>query len=241
MILHSLQGETMASYFFEGILERLLDVTDSACMKLLEDATLYCVPNMNPDGSARGHLRTNAGGQNLNREWAAPTAEGCPEVLCVRNKMEEVGVDYCLDVHGDEGTPYNYVVCCPAWTDRLAGLQDIFWGDWRTSTPDFSPAASSRVEELGEGEALAAAIRGDIDGVAGGSDITGLVGGAANLTMCPTWLAWKFDCLAMTLELPFKDNAEFPQPGTAWSGDRSVSLGKSVIEPMLRSLPHLRD
>ena len=34
----------MASYFFEGFLERLLDVTDSASMKLLEDATIYCVP-----------------------------------------------------------------------------------------------------------------------------------------------------------------------------------------------------
>jgi hypothetical protein len=32
----------------EGFLARLLDVTDSACVKLLEDATIYCVPNMNP-------------------------------------------------------------------------------------------------------------------------------------------------------------------------------------------------
>jgi hypothetical protein len=99
------------------------------------------------------------------------------------------------------------VVCCPAWTERLAALQDMFWGEWRASTPDFSPDASSRVAQLGEGPALEAAIRGDIDGQAAGSDITGLVGGAANLTMCPTWLAWRFDCLAMTLELPFKVGA----------------------------------
>ena len=63
----------------------------------------------------------------------------------------------------------------------------------------------------------------------------------ATLTLrCPTWLAWRFDCLAMTLELPFKDNAEFPIPETAWSGPRSVAFGKGVIEPMLRTLPHLR-
>ena len=62
---------------------------------------------MNPDGSVRGHLRTNAVGSNLNREWAAPSAEFSPEVLCVRNEMEKQGVDYCLDVHGDEGHPYN--------------------------------------------------------------------------------------------------------------------------------------
>lgn len=197
-------GESMASWFIEGFLERLTDPSDSAAKKLLRDATIFCVPNMNPDGSYRGHLRTNAAGANLNREWAAPSMETSPEVYAVRSTMEEVGVDYCLDVHGDEGTPYNYLVCCPAWTERLAALQDRFWADWRLSAPDFSPAASSRVEQLGEGEALEAAIRGEIDSQAAGSDITGLVGGAANLTMCPTWLAWRFDCLAMTLELPFK-------------------------------------
>lgn len=37
--------------------------------------------------------------------------------------------------------------------------------------------------ELGEGVALEAAIRGEIDGQAAGSDSSGLVGGAANLTM----------------------------------------------------------
>jgi hypothetical protein len=43
-----------------------------------------------------------------------------------------------------------------------------------------------------------------------------------------------------TLELPFKDNAEFPIAETAWSGPRSVAFGKGVIEPMLRTLSHLR-
>ena len=48
------------------------------------------VPNMNPDGSWRGHLRTNAAGANLNREWAAPSAQRSPEVLLVRAKMDQV-------------------------------------------------------------------------------------------------------------------------------------------------------
>ena len=38
------------------------------------------IPNMNPDGSYRGHLRTNASGANLNREWKEPTLEKSPEV-----------------------------------------------------------------------------------------------------------------------------------------------------------------
>ena len=37
---------------------------------------------MNPDGSYRGHLRTNASGANLNREWKKPTLEHSPEVNC---------------------------------------------------------------------------------------------------------------------------------------------------------------
>ena len=48
-------------------------------------------PNMNPDGSVRGNLRTNAAGANLNREWMAPSHERSPEVLLVRSAMQENG------------------------------------------------------------------------------------------------------------------------------------------------------
>lgn len=48
------------------------------------------VPNMNPDGTWRGHLRTNAAGANLNREWDNPTLERSPEVYYVRNHMDLV-------------------------------------------------------------------------------------------------------------------------------------------------------
>ena len=39
---------------------------------------IYLVPNMNPDGSRRGHLRTNAVGANLNREWDKADAREQP-------------------------------------------------------------------------------------------------------------------------------------------------------------------
>ncbi len=64
---------------------------------------------MNPDGSIRGHLRTNAIGVNLNREWQSPSMERSPEVFFVRERMLETGVDMCLDIHGDEAIPYNFV------------------------------------------------------------------------------------------------------------------------------------
>jgi murein tripeptide amidase MpaA len=70
---------------------------------------LHIVPNANPDGSRRGHLRTNAAGVNLNREWHEPTAQRSPEVLAIRNAMDESGVDFCIDVHGDEAIPHVFI------------------------------------------------------------------------------------------------------------------------------------
>src|SRR3712207_9122153 len=68
-------GETMAEWWMEGALERLLDEADPVARRLLGKATFHVVPNMNPDGSRRGHLRTNAVGTNLNREWHDPSRE----------------------------------------------------------------------------------------------------------------------------------------------------------------------
>jgi len=73
-------GETMAEWYVEGLLHKLLDDEDPHAAALLSKAVFYVVPNMNPDGSARGHLRTNAKGVNLNREWQTPSMENSPEV-----------------------------------------------------------------------------------------------------------------------------------------------------------------
>ena len=63
-----------------GFLDRLLDSHSALARHALQKAVFYVVPNMNPDGSWRGHLRTNAAGANLNREWAKPSLETSPEV-----------------------------------------------------------------------------------------------------------------------------------------------------------------
>ena len=98
-------GETMAEWFIEGLLERLLDTSDPVSRRLLERAVFHIVPNMNPDGSARGNLRTNAAGSNLNSEWLEPSMERSPEVFLVRERMKQTGVDAFFDIHGDEGLP----------------------------------------------------------------------------------------------------------------------------------------
>ena len=84
-------GETMAEWFIEGFLERLLDSADSVSRKLLQQCVFCVVPNMNPDGAVLGNLRTNAAGANLNREWLEPSMERSPEGFLVRQKMLYTG------------------------------------------------------------------------------------------------------------------------------------------------------
>lgn len=80
-------GESQGEWFVHGLLHRLLNNRDPVARHLLQDATFYIVPNINPDGAYLGHLRTNANGSNLNREWTAtgdyeaPTSHRSPEVL----------------------------------------------------------------------------------------------------------------------------------------------------------------
>lgn len=201
-------GETMAEWFVEGFLERLLDPDDSVSRVLLERCVFYVVPNMNPDGAVLGNLRTNAAGANLNREWAAPTVERSPEVYWVRQKMLEVGVDLCLDAHGDEGLPYNFVVGSegnPGYTERQADLESSFKAAWMASCPDFQDQYNYGRSEPGK----------------------------ANPTLATNWVAQQFGCLALTIEMPFKDNADHPDLVTGWSGARSKKLGASVLQPLL--------
>ncbi len=202
-------GETMAEWFVEGFLERLLDADDSVSRTLLQRCNFHVVPNMNPDGAVLGNLRTNAAGANLNREWAAPSMERSPEVALVRQAMEATGVDLCLDVHGDEALPCNFVVGSegtPGYTPRIAELEDDFKTDWMRACPDFQ-------DTLNYGRVAA---------------------GQANMSLATNWIAQRFGCMALTIEMPFKDNVNLPDPTTGWSGQRSKKLGASVLQPLLQ-------
>jgi len=208
-------GESMAEWWMQGFLRRLTDPHDALAHRLREQATFHVVPNMNPDGSVRGHLRNNAAGANLNREWHEPTLTRSPEVKLVRDRMDAVGVDLCLDVHGDEELPYNFLAGAegiPGWTERLASLKDRFADAYIEANPDMQKA---------RGYPVAAP-------------------GMANLTMCTNQVAQRFDCLALTLEQPFKDNADRPDPEAGWSPSRAERLGASALDPMAAVMGQLR-
>ena len=208
-------GETMAEWLVEGLLYSLLDSDNAIAKLLLEKANFYIVPNMNPDGSVRGHLRTNAVGTNLNREWLSPSLEKSPEVFHVINKMEATGVDLFYDVHGDEALPYVFLAGSqgtPSYNDRLARLRDKFSDVLKLASADFQ-------SEFGY----------DIDAL-----------GTANMTIATHWVAERFDCLANTLEMPFKDNDNVPDADTGWSPERSIKLGEASLVAMLAVVDELR-
>lgn len=208
-------GETMAEWWMEGFLQRLLDKTDPICRELLAQANFYIVPNMNPDGSFRGHLRTNAAGANLNREWQEPCLQRSPEVYHVLERMKQTGVDFCLDVHGDEALPYNFIAGAegiPGWDEQKQAQLDSFQAELVKVSPDFQTQFGYDKDAPG----------------------------TANMTVCTNNLAHRFDCLAMTLEMPFKDTVDTPDFEQGWSPERSMRLGEACVNAIYQSLELLK-
>jgi len=195
-------GESMTEWWMEGALDWLCS---PAAAPLLAQATVHVVPNMNPDGTRRGHLRTNAAGVNLNREWHAPAAERSPEVLCVLADMDRTGVDAAIDVHGDEAIPANFLAGyegIPSWTAEHGDKLTRYAAALAAHTPDFQT-------ERGYPKTPP---------------------GTANLAMSTNQLAERFGAVAMTLEMPFKDHDPNPDPEFGWSPDRSKRLAVAMLE-----------
>jgi murein tripeptide amidase MpaA len=197
-------GESMAQWWMEGALTMLTDPADPHARVLREKATIHLVPNCNPDGSCRGHLRTNYAGVNLNREWAQPSKERSPEVLAIRNAMDESGVHWAMDVHGDEAIPAAFIAGfhgIPSWTEEQGAKYDSFLAQLSARTPDFQTKL--------------------------GYPIAGK--GRANLTMSTNQLAERFGAVSFTLEMPFKDNHELPDEAQGWSPERSMALARECL------------
>ncbi|HEU4697404.1 MAG TPA: M14-type cytosolic carboxypeptidase, partial [Sphingomicrobium sp.] len=208
-------GESMAEWWMEGALEKLTDEDDPVARVLRQECTFRVVPNMNPDGSRRGHLRTNAAGVNLNREWHAPSEEKSPEVLCVRNAMDRNPPDFAMDVHGDEAIPANFLAGfegIPSFDENQAALFKLFSDTLERISPDFQTRQGYEVSAPGQ----------------------------ANMSMSTTQLAERYGCVSMTLEMPFKDNFDLPDPVYGWSPERSKLLARSCMDALHQILPQLK-
>lgn len=204
-------GETQAEWWMEGALECLTDPADPIGRALRQKCEIHVVPNCNPDGSRRGHLRTNAVGTNLNREWETPSLEKSPEVFAIRNAMDESGVDFAMDVHGDEAIPAVFL----AGYEGIPDLTADHIADFKRyeqildrRTPDFQT-------RLGYGTTPA---------------------GSANMTVSTNQVASRYKCTAMTLEMPYKDNRDLPDPEQGWSPERCKLLARECLGALVELL-----
>jgi murein tripeptide amidase MpaA len=113
-----------------------------------------------------------------------------------------------MDVHGDEAIPAVFIAGfdgIPSWTQDQGARYDRFRDLLAARTPDF---------QTKQGYPRAPA-------------------GRANLSMSTNQLAERFGpshgCVAMTLEMPFKDNDDLPDPDQGWSPERSKLLAHDCL------------
>ena len=128
--------------------------------------------------------------------------------------MHQTGVDAFLDVHGDEALPYVFVDGCerlPGFSAKQDALQRAFVAAFKRANADFQ----------------------DAHGYSNDKDTK------VNLTLASKYVGHTFGCLSLTLEMPFKDNADLPDEAVGWNGERSARLGAAALEPLLAVLPDL--
>jgi murein tripeptide amidase MpaA len=138
-------------------------------------------------------------------------------VYSVLRRMDQTGVDAFVDVHGDEELPFNFLSGSEGslhWGPRLQGLHGAF---------------------------CAAYCRANSDMQANVGYLPPPPGRRAALNIATNAIADRFDCLSVTLEMPFKDCLSNPNPTRGWSPNRASMLGASLIDALVYVHPYLRD
>jgi len=218
-------GETMAQWFIDGLLQRLTEPSTGSSIfqhkdieTLLAENVFYIVPNMNLDGSIRGNHRTNAKGLNLNRQWQNPSKIDCPEVYYVKRMMQEKGVDLFLDIHGDEEIPHSFIMQ-GGTSCKFAKQINKFKDNFILASEHFQKDVDYNTYHK-----------------AGTSCCGNSTCGGKNLSKASDYVADKFDCLSMVLEMPFIDNVKLPSKEFDGSVKTSMELGYAIIDPIFEHL-----
>ena len=122
--------------------------------------------------------------------------------------MDESGVHWAMDIHGDEAIPAAFMAGfegIPSWTDDQGERYKTYIHRLADRTPDFQTKL---------GYSIAAP-------------------GKANLTMSTNQLAERFGkshgCVSMTLEMPYKDTVHGNDPEQGWSPERCKLLARECL------------
>ncbi|MEM6411536.1 MAG: hypothetical protein AAF683_08365, partial [Pseudomonadota bacterium] len=119
------------------------------------------------------------------------------------------------DMHGDEAIPYNFIAGAegaPGFSEKDDDLLQAYKAALVKASPDFQTKYGYPRNAPGK----------------------------ANMTIAGNAMFGYFGCLAMTLEMPFKDNADLPDDNFGWSPERSRHLGAANLDAMLAVIDQLR-
>jgi murein tripeptide amidase MpaA len=112
-----------------------------------------------------------------------------------------------MDVHGDEAIAANFLAGfegIPSWQQEQQDVFDAFSAALLAATPDFQTDKGYEIPAPGQ----------------------------ANLSMSTAQLAERYGAVSMTLEMPFKDNADLPDPVHGWSPDRCRHLAAACLDAL---------
>ena len=116
-----------------------------------------------------------------------------------------------FDIHGDEALPYMFVAgseMLPDFTPSAGRGQKAFIERFMAASPDFQNKYGYAAEQVQRGA----------------------------LKLASKYIGNEFGCLSLTLEMPFKDNANLPDERVGWNGERSAALGAAMLQAILRHL-----
>jgi murein tripeptide amidase MpaA len=92
----------------------------------------------------------------------------------------------------------------PDFGERQRAEQAAFSADFRAASPDFQTRHGYEASKY----------KDDV------------------LKLASKYVGHAFGCLSLTLEMPFKDNADAPDPRVGWNGARSQRLGAALLDPL---------
>lgn len=118
--------------------------------------------------------------------------------------MHEAGVDFLIDVHGDEDIPHLFIANSdgiPSMTPEIKRKREVFESALQTANPDYEPGHGYPEDPPGE----------------------------ADLSIGSKWVGENFKCVSLTLEQPFRDNKNNEKGFQGWSPERSKRLGATLI------------
>jgi hypothetical protein len=132
--------EVTGYFAMQAFVEKIADKSQLS-KKFRRNWAIYVVPLMNPDGVDNGHWRHNAGGIDLNRDWAAFNQ---PETIAVRNFLQkreaETGGKFYFGIDFHSTWDDIYYPMDKKFTDT--NMPNLVW-DWleniKKAIPNYEP------------------------------------------------------------------------------------------------------